>query len=57
MAEYWQNLGVPEAIGSASLPPEAGEEESTHIGWFSVLSGGDQRPRLCLYMRRTPFKV
>jgi hypothetical protein len=46
MAEYWQNLGVPDAIGLASLPPEAGEEESTHIEWSSVLSGGDQRPRL-----------
>ena len=48
MAEYWQNLGVPDAIGSTSLPPEAGEEESTHVAWFPVLSGGDQRPHLRL---------
>jgi hypothetical protein len=47
MAEYWQNLGVPDAIGRASLPPEAGEEGSTHLDWLSVLGGGDQRPHLC----------
>jgi hypothetical protein len=41
MAEYWQNLGVPDVIGPVPLPPEAGEEEITHIKWFSVLSGGD----------------
>jgi hypothetical protein len=47
MAEYWQNLGVLDAIGPASFPLEAGEE-STPIEWFSVLSGGDQRPHLYL---------
>ncbi|KAH7413531.1 hypothetical protein BKA64DRAFT_692510 [Cadophora sp. MPI-SDFR-AT-0126] len=31
MAEYWQNLGMPDAIGPASLSPKAGKEESTHI--------------------------
>ena len=46
MAEYWQRLGVPDAIGRASLPFETGEEECTHIDWFPV-SGGDQRPHLC----------
>jgi hypothetical protein len=48
MAEYWQDLGVPDAIGHESLPPERGEEKSPFIDWFSVLSGGDQRPHLCL---------
>jgi hypothetical protein len=27
MAEYWQSLGVPNAIDSTALPSEAGEEE------------------------------
>lgn len=47
MAEYWQNLGVPDAIGRASVSPETGEEETTPIDWFPVLGGGDQQPHLC----------
>ncbi|KIM93299.1 hypothetical protein OIDMADRAFT_61797 [Oidiodendron maius Zn] len=47
MAEYWQNLGVPDAIGSTALPPEAAEEER-QVDWFSILSGGEQRPHLRL---------
>ena len=49
MAEYWQSLGVPDAIDSTVLPSEAGEEER-HVDWFSILSGGEQRPHLCLEM-------
>ncbi|KFY66151.1 hypothetical protein V497_01104 [Pseudogymnoascus sp. VKM F-4516 (FW-969)] len=47
MAEYWQSLGVPNAIGSTALPYEAGEEER-NVDWFSILSGGERRPHLCL---------
>lgn len=49
MAEYWQSLGVPDAIDSTVLPSEAGEEER-HVDWFSILSGGERRPHLCLEM-------
>lgn len=38
MAEYWQRLGVPNAIDSTAVPSEAGEEER-HVDWFSILSG------------------
>ena len=46
MAQYWQALGVPDAIGSTALP-EVGPEQR-HIDWFSVLGGGEQRPHLRL---------
>ena len=46
MAEYWQALGVPDAIGSAALPDLVAGERS--IDWFSVLGGGELRPHLRL---------
>ena len=48
MAEYWQNLGVPDAIGNASLSAKRDEDDNTIIDWFSVLGGGNQQPQLSL---------
>ena len=47
MAEYWQGLGVPDAIGTKTVSATTIQGEAPHPEWLSVLSGGDQRPRLC----------
>ncbi|KAH6975586.1 hypothetical protein EDB80DRAFT_658726 [Ilyonectria destructans] len=46
MADYWRNLAVPDAIGTAS--PQAGTDENEQVqpDWSSILSGGDSRPNL-----------
>ncbi|KAI5456832.1 hypothetical protein BGZ63DRAFT_428932 [Mariannaea sp. PMI_226] len=36
MAEYWQNLGVPDSIGPTVIPPEADETENTYLEWSSI---------------------
>ncbi|KAJ6439190.1 hypothetical protein O9K51_08602 [Purpureocillium lavendulum] len=46
MAQYWQTLGVPDAIGASLLPSMSAERDSTQLDWSSILSGGTNRPRL-----------
>ena len=52
MAEYWQGLGVPDAIGTKTVSATTIQGEAPHPEWLSVLSGGDQRPRLCFEKSR-----
>ena len=47
LVEFWKSLGVPNALSIPSPRSGTGQGRATDIDWCSVLSGGDQRPRLC----------
>jgi hypothetical protein len=46
MVGYWQGLAVPDSIGRASPHAEVGESDGAQLDWSSILSGGDNRPKL-----------
>lgn len=46
MADYWRNLAVPDAIGTASPQAQTDENEQVQLDWSPILSGGDSRPNL-----------
>ncbi|KID81132.1 hypothetical protein MGU_11489 [Metarhizium guizhouense ARSEF 977] len=48
MARYWQDLGVPDAVGPLRLGQIGAEPgHDTHLDWCQILSGGERRPCLC----------
>lgn len=47
MARYWRNLGLPNAIDPTSNSVEVHQDENRVLDWFSILGGGESRPRLC----------
>jgi hypothetical protein len=46
MVDYWRGLAVPDSIGRASPHAEVGESDDAQLDWFSILSGGDNRPNI-----------
>ncbi|KAL5603551.1 hypothetical protein FOVSG1_006301 [Fusarium oxysporum f. sp. vasinfectum] len=50
MVDYWRGLAVPDSIGRASPHAEVGENDDAQLDWFSILSGGDNRPKLDIQM-------
>ncbi|EXL64273.1 hypothetical protein FOPG_19459 [Fusarium oxysporum f. sp. conglutinans race 2 54008] len=50
MVDYWRGLAVPDSIGRASPHAEVGESDDAKLDWFSILSGGDNRPKLDIQM-------
>jgi hypothetical protein len=46
MVDYWQGLGVPDSIGRTSPHAEVGGSDDAQLDWSSILSGGDNRPKL-----------
>ncbi|KAF4429574.1 hypothetical protein F53441_14011 [Fusarium austroafricanum] len=50
MVDYWRGLAVPDSIGRASPHAEVGENYDAQLDWFSILSGGDNRPKLDIQM-------
>lgn len=53
MAQYWQTLGVPDAIGASLLSSMSAERDSTQLDWSSILSGGTNHPRLDIQRSQT----
>ncbi|KAH7186824.1 hypothetical protein DER44DRAFT_801684 [Fusarium oxysporum] len=50
MVDYWRGLAVPDSIGRASPHAEVGESDDAQLDWSSILSGGDNRPKLDIQM-------
>ncbi|WKT54414.1 hypothetical protein QSH57_004998 [Fusarium oxysporum f. sp. vasinfectum] len=50
VVDYWRGLAVPDSIGRASPHAEVGENYDAQLDWFSILSGGDNRPKLDIQM-------
>ncbi|KAH7228496.1 uncharacterized protein BKA55DRAFT_459599, partial [Fusarium redolens] len=50
MVDYWRGLAVPDSFGRASPHAEVGESDDAQLDWSSILSGGDNRPKLDIQM-------
>ncbi|KAK6703768.1 hypothetical protein SNK04_013703 [Fusarium graminearum] len=46
MVNYWQSFAVPDSIGRTSSHAEIDESNHRQLDWYSILSGGDNRPKL-----------
>ncbi|KAH7231323.1 uncharacterized protein BKA55DRAFT_714563 [Fusarium redolens] len=55
MADYWRGLAVPDSIGRASPHAETGESDDGQLDWYSILSGGNNRPKLDIQMSERSF--
>lgn len=57
MVDYWQSLGVPDSIGRASPHAEVGESDGAQLDWSSILSGGDNHPKLDIQISKSSSPI